>query len=108
MGKEAKPQVPVHHGPMIAENDAAMPSDATAQPAESAEEIDTSLIEAHERLLRWAQSTARTLNERDAFAAYTASNWSTISSATADMSSSSRTATRMHRFVAEMLTDVKK
>lgn len=72
------------------------------------EEIDTSLIEAHERLLRWCQAPSRTVVDRDAFATYTAATWQAIAVATPDMSVSSRTVIRMHRFVMELLADVKK
>jgi hypothetical protein len=102
-----KSEVALDQGPVIAECDTAAPGTEDAG-AEIMEDIDTSLIEAHERLLRWSQNCARTLTDRNAFAAYTAVIWPAITASTPDLSVSSKTATRMHRFVLELLADVKK
>jgi len=81
------------------------------QPAPVDEELIRSrqaakLIERHERLLRWSQA-AKSLDERDAFASYTASLWPALSAATPEISSSSKVVTRMHRFGLEILSGSK-
>lgn len=64
------------------------------------------LIEGHERLLRWSQSS-KVMQDRDAFAACTAAMWPAIAAATPEICQSSRVVTRMHRFALELLSEAK-
>ncbi|CAE7294481.1 unnamed protein product [Symbiodinium natans] len=65
------------------------------------EDLDTSLVESIEKLLRWSQARA---SRADCFAAYTAALWPTVSTAVATADSTAgRLASRMVRLVLETL-----
>eukprot|EP00927_Polykrikos_kofoidii_P046679 TRINITY_DN40838_c0_g2_i1.p1 TRINITY_DN40838_c0_g2~~TRINITY_DN40838_c0_g2_i1.p1 ORF type:complete len:1983 (-),score=294.05 TRINITY_DN40838_c0_g2_i1:431-5794(-) len=71
------------------------------------EELDVGILETHELFLRWVQKKG-TMEARDAFATYTAAVWPAMVALTPGMSSSNRTATRMHRFILELLAEAKR
>jgi len=96
--------------PLITDAEPQAASNAIAAEASSAEaaEVDTTLIEAHERFLRCATARGASLDLRDAFASYAAATWSSVAAATPGLSSSSRPVTRMHRFALELLSDARR
>jgi len=72
-------------------------------------DVDTSLLESHEQLLRWAQSARDDFGPGDAFADYVAATWSALVATSSEpLIISSRAVVRIHRFVLEFLGAVRK
>lgn len=77
---------------------------ASAANATVVGEVDTSIMETHERLLRWAQDPRNGADAPDAFAAYVAATWPALLVSHPELNACSRQVQRMHRFALEVLT----